>query len=95
MFVGLSKRLKSMGGFRLGVGLRLTKSNCLYFLFVLLFVGCFYLCWYSVLACGWILYFLLYGLYKIYYLMFKYGAMRGFLLSAAPLRRVRTPHKCG
>lgn len=74
MFVGLSKRLKSMGGFRLGVGLRLTKSNCLYFLFVLLFVGCFYLCWYSVLACGWILYFLLYGLYKIYYLMFKYGA---------------------
>ena len=71
MFVGLSKRLKSMGGFRLGVGLRLTKSNCLYFLFALLFVGCFYLCWYSVLACGWMLYGLFYGLY----LMFKYAAI--------------------
>lgn len=64
-----------MGGFRLGVGLRLTKSNCWYFLFAALLYGCFYLCWYCVVACGWILYFMLYGIYKIYYLMFKYGAI--------------------
>ncbi len=75
MFIGFSKRLKAMGGFRLGVGLRLTKNNCWYFLFALLLYGCFYLCWYSVIACGWILYFMLYALYKIYYLMFKYGAI--------------------
>lgn len=75
MFISFSKRLKSMSGFRLGVGLRLTKSNCWYFFFSLLLVGCFYLCWYSVIACGWMLYFILYGLYKIYYLMFKYGAI--------------------
>lgn len=75
MFIGFSKRLKAMGDFRLGVGLRLTKNNCWYFLFALLLYGCFYLCWYSVIACGWILYFMLYALYKIYYLMFKYGAI--------------------
>ena len=39
--------------------------------FVLVLVGCFYLCWYSVLACGWMLYGLFYGLY----LMFKYAAI--------------------
>ena len=68
MFVSFSKRLKSMSGFRLGVGLRLTRRNCWYFLFVLVLVGCFYFCWYSVLACGWMLYGLFYGCY----LMFKY-----------------------
>ena len=71
MFVSFSKRLKSMSGFRLGVGLRLTRRNCWYFLFVLVLVGCFYFCWYSVLACGWMLYGLLYGCY----LMFKYAAI--------------------
>ena len=71
MFVSFSKRLKSMSGFRLGVGLRLTRRNCWYFLFVLVLVGCFYFCWYSVLACGWMLYGLFYGLY----LMFKYAAI--------------------
>ena len=75
MFVSFSKHLKSMGGFRLGVGLRLTKSNFWYFFFVLLFVGCFYLAWYCVLACGWMMYYLFYGLYKIYYFMFKYAAI--------------------
>lgn len=71
MFVSFSKHLKSMGGFRLGVGLRLTRRNCWYFLFMLMLVGCFYICWYSVLACGWALYGLFYGIY----LMFKYSAI--------------------
>ena len=71
MFVSFSKRLKSMSGFRLGVGLRLTRRNCWYFLFLLVLVGCFYFCWYSVLACGWMLYGLFYGCY----LMFKYAAI--------------------
>lgn len=75
MFISFSNRLKAMSGFRLGIGLRITKSNCWYFLFALLLVGCFYLCLYSVIACGWFLYFILYGLYKIYYLIFKYGAI--------------------
>lgn len=75
MFLSFSKRLKSMGGIRFGVGFRLTKRNCWYFLFALMLYGCFYLCWYSVLACGWITYFMLYGICKIYYLMFKYGAI--------------------
>lgn len=78
-----------MGGFRLGVGLRLTKSNCWYFFFILLLVGTFYLCWYSLLACGWIMYYLLYGLYKIYCLMFKYAAIWIKRLYAS----IRSAHK--
>ena len=75
MFVSFSRRLKSLGGVRLGVGLRLTKSNCWYFFFLLLFVGVFYLCLYSVLLGGWMIYYLLYGLYKVYYFIFKYAAI--------------------
>ena len=75
MFVTFSKHLKSIGGFRLGVGLRLTKNNWWYFLFALLFVGCFYFCLWSFVACGWALYYILYGIYKLYYLIFKYGAL--------------------
>lgn len=75
MFVSFSRRLKSLGGFRLGVGLRLTKGNCWYMLFVFLFIGVIYLCLYSVLAGGWIIYYLLYGLYKMYYFIFKYAAI--------------------
>jgi len=73
MFISFSRRLKSMSGIRFGVGLRLTKSNWWYFLFALMLYGCFYLCWYSVIACGWCLYFMLYAIYKLYYLIFKYG----------------------
>lgn len=75
MFIAFSKRLKSMSGLRLGVGLRLTARNFWFMLFVLMFVGCFYLMWYTMIACGWLLYFMFYGLYKIYYYLFKYGAI--------------------
>lgn len=75
MFISFSRRLKSMSGFRLGLGLRLTKSNCWYFLFALLLYGCFYLCLYCVIFCGWALYYILFGLYKVYYFIFKYGSV--------------------
>jgi hypothetical protein len=48
-------------------GMRQSKAAML----VKIVVGCFYFCWYSVLACGWMLYGLFYGLY----LMFKYAAI--------------------
>lgn len=75
MFITLSKRLKSMSGFRLGVGLRITKNNWWYFLFILLFVGCFYFCWWCFVGCCWLVYFIFYAIYKLYYFMFKYAAI--------------------
>lgn len=75
MFVGFTKRLKSMSGFRIGFGLRVNKRNWWYFLFAMLFVGMFYLMWYMMIGAGWMLYFMLYGIYKIYYFMFKYTAI--------------------
>ena len=75
MFITLSKRLKSMSGFRLRVGLRITKNNWWYFLFILLFVGCFYFCWWCFVGCCWLVYFIFYAIYKLYYFMFKYAAI--------------------
>ena len=75
MFITLSKRLKSMSGFRLGVGLRITKNNWWYFLFILLFVGCFYFCWWCFVGCCLLVYFIFYAIYKLYYFMFKYAAI--------------------
>lgn len=53
MFIGLSKTLKRMMGFRIGIGLRLNKSTAIVFgIFILMF----YMMWYSVILSGWILY---------------------------------------
>lgn len=57
------------------IGLRITKNNWWYFLFVLLFVGCFYFCWWCFVGCCWLVYFMLYAIYKLYYFMFKYAAI--------------------
>lgn len=75
MFIGFTKRLKSMSGFRLGFGIRVNKHNWWYWLLMMIIVGCFYLMWYMIIGCGWLLYGLFYGLYKIYYYLFKYAAI--------------------
>lgn len=76
MFIGFTKTLKRMSGFRLGFGLRVNKRNWWFFLFAMLFVGVFYLMWYMMIGTGWLLYFVLYGIYKLYYWLFK-GAVIG------------------
>lgn len=53
MFLGISKTLKSMGGFRLHLGV---KMNSWYGWIIMLFVGMFYLMWFSIVAAGWVLY---------------------------------------
>lgn len=63
--------LAEMSVYVFSLYLRLTSVEVWVFLFVLMLVGCFYFCWYSVLACGWMLYGLLYGCY----LMFKYAVI--------------------
>lgn len=63
MFVGLSKTFAKFGGFRLGLGLRLTKSNAPVMLFVLMFVWMFQLMWYMMVLCFWLMYAVCYGFY--------------------------------
>ncbi len=63
MFISLSKTLARFGGFRLGVGLRLTKSNMLWMSFVVMFVYLLKATWYMMVICFWIVYALYYGLF--------------------------------
>lgn len=63
MFVSLSKTLAKFGGFRLGLGLRLNKSNAAWMLFVLMFVYIFQAMWYMMILCGWLVYAVCYGVY--------------------------------
>lgn len=53
MFIGFSTRLKRMGGFRLGIGKRVHGWTAI---FILMFVGIFYLMWWSLLGCMWLIY---------------------------------------
>lgn len=78
MFIGFSKRLKAMAGFRICVGIRLNKWVAL---FVIPFIGIFYLMWYSLILCGW----MIYGICYIYYWLFKLIAS-GFKKLAASSR---------
>lgn len=60
MFVSFSKTLVKFGGFR--IGLRMTKKNSAWLLFLALFVWMFQLCWYMMVLCGWIIYAMIYAM---------------------------------
>ena len=53
MFIGFSTRLKKMGGFRLGIGKRVHGWTAI---LILVFVGMFYLMYWSFLGCLWLMY---------------------------------------
>lgn len=75
MFVGFTKTLKRMSGFRLGFGIRVNKRNAPLWCCAMLFAGMFYLMWYMIIGAGWLLYFALLAFYKIYYYLFKWIAI--------------------
>lgn len=75
MFVGFTKRLKAMSGFRLGFGMRVNKRNWWYFLIAMSVVGMFYLMWYSLILGGWATYYIVYGTYKFFYYIVKWTVM--------------------
>ncbi|MBO7149342.1 MAG: hypothetical protein J6V71_00455 [Clostridia bacterium] len=62
MFISLSKTIAKVGGFRLGVGLRITKNNILWVSIILMFVYMIQLTWYMMVLCGWIMYAMFYGI---------------------------------
>ena len=49
MFLSLSKTLARFGGFRLGLGLRLTKKNAIWMLFLVMFVYLLQAMWYMMI----------------------------------------------
>lgn len=67
MYIGFSKRLKKMSGLRFGIGLRLTRRNWWFIWFALIFVGMFYMIYYTFIGMAW----MLYGCYKLCYWLFK------------------------
>lgn len=62
MFVGFSKVI-GKSKFRVGAGMRLTKQNVWYMLFVLLIYWMFLLCFYVIAFSLWIVYAFCYGVY--------------------------------
>lgn len=63
MFFSFSKTVARFGGFRLGVGMRMTKKNAFLFFLVMMFVYIFKLMWYMMLLVGWLIYAMCYGIY--------------------------------
>lgn len=60
MFISFSKTLARFGGFRLGLGMRMTKKNAIWMLFVLMFVCIFKMMWYMMILCFWLMYAMIY-----------------------------------
>lgn len=63
MFVGLSKTLSKFGGFRLGIGMRITKNNMIWMSLLIMVVQLFKAVWYLMIIAFWIMYAMFYGLY--------------------------------
>ncbi len=63
MFISFSKTIAKFGGFRLGVGMRVTKNNAVWMSFVVLFIELFKLIWYMIVFAFWLAYIICYGLY--------------------------------
>lgn len=64
MFVGLGKML-GKSKIRLGVGMRVTKSNSLWMLLLLMFVYMIQATWYVTILILWMIYVLFYGIYWV------------------------------
>lgn len=61
MFVGLSKTFARFGKIRIGAGMRITKSNAVWMLFIMMLVWIFQLTWYMIVLCFWLVYAVVYG----------------------------------
>lgn len=53
MYIGFSKKLKALGGLRIGVGKRMSGAGGLIFL---IGIGIVYIYWYMFLACLWLIF---------------------------------------
>ena len=65
MFIGLSKTFAKFGKFRIGAGLRITKSNAWFMWFILLMYYMILMCWYCMVLCFWMIYAIGYGIFAL------------------------------
>ena len=63
MFISLSKTVARFGGIRLGMGLRITKSNAIWMSFIVMFVYMLQAMWYMMIISFWLMYAICYGLF--------------------------------
>lgn len=61
MFFSLSKTLAKFGGFRLGLGIRLTKKNAPWMFLIWIFVLMFKMMWYMMVISFWLMYAVIYA----------------------------------
>lgn len=71
MFISLSKTLTRFGGFRLGVGIRMNKSNAVWMLLLVACVETFKAVWYMMIIALWLCYAMCYGIIWLCCKLFK------------------------
>lgn len=69
MFISLSKAMARFGGFRLGMGMRISKKNIGWAYLMFFVVWMFQMIWYMIILAFWIMYAFIYCLF----LLFKKG----------------------
>jgi hypothetical protein len=72
MFIGFSKTLARFGGFRLGVGMRVTKNNVLWMSLIVMIIQMFKAMWYMMVVAAWFTYALFYGIIIGYKWLIKF-----------------------
>lgn len=63
MFITLSKTIGRVGGFRIGVGKRITSKNAWWMCLLICFVAMFRLMWYMMVLAFWLMYAMCYGIW--------------------------------
>lgn len=63
MFISLSKTIGKVGGFRIGIGKRITSKNAWWMCLIICFVAMFQLMWYMMVLCFWLMYAMFYGMW--------------------------------
>ena len=58
MLVGMSKRLKRMGGFSILAGVRVTKRNAMWMVWAVFFLAMLWLMWKMLVLAGWGIYYM-------------------------------------
>lgn len=71
MFITLSKTIGRVGGFRLGIGKRITAKNAWWMFLILAFVYLGQLMWYMCVLMFWLMYAMFYGMWWLMKAMVK------------------------
>lgn len=71
MFIGLSKTFLRFGGFRLGMGMRISKKNIGWAYLMFFVVWMFQLFWYCLVFTFWLMYAMFYFIFWLFKKVFK------------------------